>query len=284
MTKEDVSKSLALSCVEAYFLAWFKTFFDVRQLYVESFVPFNRILSDFLGRGIRYEREYIPRVQDVSERLGLTRHIRSDSLTAEQDVLTLVRVNEKFVQGAKRVPWREDHFIALYPSEEGFRFVSSYPLSSGHIGAAELREVASGESLRFYGCRTQEQNHDENYAALSRVAFGRICEDFGSLSGLEEIDPLRLRDAALFLRTTRRRLRDWLAYEATRGAVAFDETLKGACERLIGSYDRLLVQTEYRLARGSGASGLGETLGALAGRERELAREIMTRRRKNGDD
>ena len=41
MNKSDLSNALSLSCVENYFLAYFSDKFDIRQLYVKSFLPFN---------------------------------------------------------------------------------------------------------------------------------------------------------------------------------------------------------------------------------------------------
>ena len=283
MTKEEVAESLSLSCVEAYFLAYFKNFFDVRPLYVQSFVPFDQIVSDFSARGVRYEQEYVPRVQDLSQFLGFTR--RAFPHEPPADCLTLLRANEKFFEGLKRTPWRKDHYIAWFPSKDGGTFASSYPLSSGHISDARLRQVTDGGALRFCLCDGQTRDTKERYAELSRAAFGWIRDSANANSCTPgEIDALSLRDAVLFLRTTRRRLRDWLAYEGSRGALVFDETLNETCQTLVAGYDRLLVQTEYRLARGDRRKGLREELCAFAGQENTLLREIVKRRKKYGED
>ena len=48
MIKQDLSDVPALSCVENYFLAYFKTKFDIRVLYVDSYRSVNKVLEDFL--------------------------------------------------------------------------------------------------------------------------------------------------------------------------------------------------------------------------------------------
>ena len=96
MNKGDISKVLSLSCVENYFLGYFQNKLDVRLLYAESFVPFNEVVESFLSGNASYENYPLSRLQDTSEKLGLTSHTLQTEMQAEEGRLNLIRVNRVF--------------------------------------------------------------------------------------------------------------------------------------------------------------------------------------------
>ena len=47
ITKKDVMEALGLSCVENYFLAWLKQYYDVTKLYRYSFIGIDELFQSF---------------------------------------------------------------------------------------------------------------------------------------------------------------------------------------------------------------------------------------------
>ena len=146
-TKSEVNRALGLSCVEKYFLAWLGRFTDVSRLYGETFIAFPQVMEDF-SRGATYQN-YVGfrRVQDIAEEQGIVTH-KFISCKADEAIeilkkrneneLRLIRVNGNFFKGYKRLPWREDHYIAV---DENLHYVNEYPLSEGNFSSTEFEEV-----------------------------------------------------------------------------------------------------------------------------------------------
>ena len=151
MKPEDLTGIPFLSCVEHYFLAWLKKTEDIRPLFVGSFAEAEAVARYFAAGGTYAAYDGIERLQDLSERLGVTAHCRSGSPPRGDEPLALMRVNLSFFTGAL-LPWREDHFVAVERCGEGFRFINQYPLSEGFLTEAELKERFGGVSLFFRVC------------------------------------------------------------------------------------------------------------------------------------
>ena len=149
MNKTDIGKVLSLSCVENYFLGYFQNKFDVRLLYTESFVPFNDVIESFLNGEVSYENYPLPRLQDVSEKLGLTSHTLKTEICTEQNQLSLIRVNKEFFRNSKLLPWRTDHYIMLDKAMDEYTFLNNYPLSEGKINKDELEAIYDGACLLY---------------------------------------------------------------------------------------------------------------------------------------
>ena len=120
MNREALGKVLSLSCVENYFLGYFQERFDVRPLYAESFVPFREVMTAFLNEGVSYENYPLVRLQETSEKLGLTEHRYSEKFHYQKNKLNLIRVNREFFNRSKLLPWRADHYIAIEKVKDGY--------------------------------------------------------------------------------------------------------------------------------------------------------------------
>ena len=77
MKPEDLTGLPFLSCVEHYFLAWLKKTEDIRPLFVGSFAEAEAVARYFAAGGTYAAYDGIERLQDLSERLGVTAHCRS---------------------------------------------------------------------------------------------------------------------------------------------------------------------------------------------------------------
>lgn len=120
MNREALGKVLSLSCVENYFLGYFQEKFEVRPLYAESFVPFREVTNAFLNEGVSYENYPLVRLQETSEKLGITAHQYSEIFQYQGGKLNLIRVNREFFNGSKLLPWRADHYIAVEKVKDGY--------------------------------------------------------------------------------------------------------------------------------------------------------------------
>lgn len=224
MKKEALPQNPYLSCVEAYYLAWLSEFFDVRKLYVESFVEFAEVIKDF-ACGAKYENYgRIARVQDTGKRLGVTPHeIFNGSLPCycegrspaaisygiQPRNLTLIKVNEKFFRGSLTA-WRDDHFIAATEvQEEKLYYVNHYPLSCGELTQVQLFDVYGGTMLAYAYCdKFNVALYDKKRAeTLMRLKETPQSNCFKTLSGEA------LRDALGVLKISRERMRLWLLSE-----------------------------------------------------------------------
>ena len=155
LTKKEISESLSLSCVESYFLAWLKRYYNVRNLYGNSFVSLGQVFDDF-AHGATYQNYcYIPRLQDVAEEYGIVEHefINCSAQNAieiikEQDEnqLCMIRVNGAFFLGFKRSSWREDHYVCV---DKELKWINEYPLSEGEFEKEQFCKIFDGAVLKY---------------------------------------------------------------------------------------------------------------------------------------
>lgn len=276
MNKTDIGKVLSLSCVENYFLGYFQNKFDVRLLYTESFVPFNDVIESFLNGEVSYENYPLPRLQDVSEKLGLTSHTLKTEICTEKNQLSLIRVNKEFFRNSKLLPWRTDHYIMLDKAMDEYTFLNNYPLSEGKINKDELEAIYDGACLLY---RTENRFDIEKYEELRKLQYERIAKEAIKDVQISEGKIVLLRDAALLLKTLRSRLIKWMQYEGEKGRFDDDLSFQLLSDKLIKQYNELNVMIQLQLARKrTDIHVLNEKLSQLCERERVWNREIKIRR------
>ena len=246
MNKGDISKVLSLSCVENYFLGYFQSKFDVRLLYTESYVPFNEVVESFSDGKVSYENYPLPRLQDTSEKLGLTSHMLKTEMRAEQGQLNLIRVNREFFRNSKLLPWRADHYIAIERVENGYIFLNNYPLSDGKLNDDRMAEIYDGACLIY---RQEDFFDRKEYAALCELQYERMAQETIREIRVGESGIVPLRDAMLILKTLRKRITDWLQYEGERGRFDDDLSFRLQSERLIKQYEGILVAVQLQIVR-----------------------------------
>lgn len=150
INKKEISEALALSCVESYFLAWLNRYYEVSNLYGNSFISLKQAFDDF-SHGAMYQNYcYLPRLQDIAEEYGVVRHeYRACSAKEALDMLRnqadddlyLIRVNTAFFTDYKRSSWREDHYICV---NRNLEWINQYPLSEGIFTEERFMEVYDG--------------------------------------------------------------------------------------------------------------------------------------------
>lgn len=220
MNRADMAAALSLSCVENYFLAWCREYFDERVLYCSSFIGFDTVTCDFCERGAQYENyDAIARVQDVARALRLTSQqmIRArDIPECESGSLLLLSVNEKFFERSKTVPWRKDHYIcARRKDEKTFEYYNNYPLSSGIISFDELMRVRADKSLIFRVINRADKAKERELAKLQLERIAQCAHGIVTARG----ETSRLRNAAGILKISRKRLLHWLRYLGESGNI-----------------------------------------------------------------
>lgn len=150
INKKEISEALALSCVESYFLAWLNRYYEVSNLYSNSFISLKQAFDDF-SHGAMYQNYcYLPRLQDIAEEYGVVKHeYRACSVkealellrNQADDDLYLIRVNTAFFTDYKRSSWREDHYICV---NRNLEWINQYPLSEGTFTEERFMEVYDG--------------------------------------------------------------------------------------------------------------------------------------------
>lgn len=150
LTKKELSDALGLSCVEKYFLAWLGSYYDINNLYANSFIGLNRLFDAF-AYGATYENHCeIERLQDLAEEYGIVKHkyipCRADEAIEiikqkKKDELFLIRVNTRFFLNFKRSSWREDHYICI---DNDLSWINEYPLSEGKFDKKEFENIFDG--------------------------------------------------------------------------------------------------------------------------------------------
>ena len=272
----NINKVLSLSCVENYFLGYFQSKIDVRLLYTESFVSFNDVVDSFLKGIVSYENYPLPRLQDTSEKLGLTSHMLKTEMQAEQGQLNLIRVNREFFRNSKLLPWRADHYIAIERAENGYVFLNNYPLSDGKLNDDRMAEIYDGACLIY----RQEDFFDRNeYIALCELQHERMAQETIRETRIGEGGLTPLRDAMLVLKTLRKRLIEWLQYEGERGRFDDDLSFRLQSERLIKQYEGILVAVQLQIVRKqTDIEGLREKLTQLCEQETAWNKAIKNRR------
>ena len=276
MNKGDISKVLSLSCVENYFLGYFQNKLDVCLLYAESFVPFNEVVESFLSGNASYENYPLSRLQDTSEKLGLTSHTLQTEMQAEEGRLNLIRVNREFFRNSKLLPWRADHYIAIERAEMGYIFLNNYPLSDGKLNDDRMAEIYDGACLIY----RQEDFFDiKEYAALCELQYERMARETIREIRIGEGGITPLRDAMLVLKTLRKRMIDWLQYEGERRRFDDDLSFRLQSERLIKQYEGILVAVQLQIVRKqTDIEGLREKLTQLCEQETAWNKAIKNRR------
>lgn len=150
INKKEISEALALSCVESYFLAWLNRYYEVSNLYGNSFISLKQAFDDFLHGAMYQNYCYLPRLQDIAEEYGVVRHeYRACSVkealellrNQADDDLYLIRVNTAFFTDYKRSSWREDHYICV---NRNLEWINQYPLSEGTFTEERFMEVYDG--------------------------------------------------------------------------------------------------------------------------------------------
>lgn len=276
MNKTDISNVLSLSCVENYFLGYFQKMFDIRSLYSESFVSFNEVLEAFMSGAATYENYPLERLQTTSGKLGLTSHILRKELRLSENSLNLVRVNQKFFDNSKILPWREDHYIAIENTTAGYFYVNNYPLSEGKINAGRLCEIYGDACLSF---RFENSFDAQKYRELCDLQYKKIAEQSVQKLEISEEGITRFQGALLVLKTLRKRVAVWLAFEADNKRFDGDLSFQIQTDKLIQCYDRLIVEVQLQIVRKKSDIGkINEKILQLCVQERLWGKAIQKRR------
>ena len=203
INRKEISGALALSCVESYFLAWLNRYYNVSNLYGNSFISLKQAFDDF-SHGAMYQNYcYLPRLQDVAEEYGVVKHeyrpcSANEALTLlrkqADDDLYLIRVNTSFFTGYKRSSWREDHYICV---NKNLEWINQYPLSEGCFTEQQFIEIYDG-AICIYKINDIVLDLPD-YASFQYVTQNFDIQDLpSSLGALEE--------AIGILRVSRKRL------------------------------------------------------------------------------
>ena len=277
MNKEDLGRVLSISCVENYFLGYFQRKFDIRLLYVESFVPFQRVMNSFLYGQASYENYPMERLQGTSEKLGLASHQYSEGFCYQKGKLNLIRVNRAFFMEAKLLPWRADHYIALEKAGKGYLYWNNYPLSEGSISENRLSEIYDGACLIF---QEAGKLNKLKYEELSALQYIKIANQNDAEVQIEEEKLINLRNALLILKVLRKRMNMWLRLEAELGNFTEDQVFLLQTENLNGEYEGLLTAVQLQIARKrADIKTLNDKLTRLCESERLWSQAIQMRRR-----
>ena len=276
MNKEELGKVPSLSCVENYFLGYFQKRLDVRLLYAESFVPFHDVLNAFLHGHASYENYPLARLQETSEKLGLTTHRYGEIFRYEYGKLNLIRVNREFFTGSKLLPWREDHFIAVEKAADEYAYWNNYPISAGNLSEKRLSEIYGGYCLIFQ----EEGGFDENkYRELCALQYAKTANQSAEEIRITEEKLIDLRDTLLILKVLRKRVAVWLRLEAERKSFAEDLSFLLQTEKLNNGYESLLTVLQLQMARKRvNVDILNEKLARLCESERLWGKAIQMRR------
>ena len=210
--KKEISETLALSCIESYFLAWLNRNYDVTKLYSDSFISLRQAFDDF-SRGATYQNYcFLPRIQDVAEEYGVVTHnyIKCNAKDAKKIIkeqsekdLYLIRVNTSFFTDYKRASWREDHYVCV---DKNLAWINQYPLSDGVFTEERFNEVYDG-AVCIYKLRD-----------LSIVPPDNITEQYTAQKFTEEELPgtlSALESAIGVLRVSRKRIAKYYSSKKT---------------------------------------------------------------------
>ena len=278
MTVQDVREAPALSCVESYFLAWLKGYCEPAVLYPLGFLPAAQVLEDF-SKGAAYESYAgVPRMQELAERLGLVRRISLEhlELSGLDDGLTMIRVNPRYFHGARRVPWRPDHYLAVTARVgDSYRCVDQYPPAERLVRGEELNAWFGGRTLH-YGYRGEGATRldEAGKEALDRMS--RLADDRPAL----QLSDRALRDALGVLRVQLKRVSAWVSLLVRQGWLCADPAFGEYFVRRQAAFDRDYLRLELCLCRGRGEGGAqAGVMERIYGGQAELASLIKTRRR-----
>ncbi len=246
MTKEDIKNALSLSCVENYFLGYFKNKFDIRALYVNSFLPFDKVMDDMINGDVKYEYYPLERLQNTAELLGITTHVKKVKFNYFPNRLNLIRVNKNFFKNIKLLPWRNDHFIVIEKINDQFRFINNYPLSEGIIQKDIIAEIFDGTALVF--CETDNFNEDV-YEQLCNNRYVNFKDNKINEYQISKINMQNLRDALLILKISRKRLIEWVKFESERKNFADISKIIDSGNKIVKMFDDLIITLQLQHLR-----------------------------------
>ena len=240
MNKEELSACLGTTCVENYFLAWIKKYLPPKVFYARSFIPMKKIFSAFLN-GARYETfDGLIKVQDLSEKYGITKHkiLHADKKEALSIIsgggenLVLVRLNADFYERYKFKPWREDHYVCF----DNLKWINHYPLTCGEMDKEEFLKYYGGEILIYEFSGVKKEIDDD-------IRFCVVNQSFDFRLSL----PAEKTDGALqLMKITRARVREYLSSRAENGAaVAILDKIIGAAENLQLSLRKMSLKRKF---------------------------------------
>ena len=276
MNKEDLGKVLSLSCVENYFLGYLQKRIDIRLLYVESFVSFNEVINAFLGEHVSYENYPLTRLQETSEKLGLTSHRLNKRFRYQKGELNLIRVNRKLFSNSRITPWRADHYIAIEKAEDEYKYINNYPLSEGIMSQKRLSEIYDGASLIF---QEVGKFNERKYKELSVQQYTMISNQSVDAVSITEEKLIHLRDAIMILKVLRKRVTAWLQLEAERKSFSEDLSFLLLAEKLNKGYENLQTALQLQITRRrTDINLLNEKFLSLCDSERLWNKEIQKRR------
>jgi hypothetical protein len=282
MNKEELSKALSISCVENYFLVWAKEYFDIRELYYQSFLPMNEIISDFLQNNAEYaDYKKLKRIQDLAEDAGFTTHTLYENLITGNfyNNLVLMRVNKSFFESSKLVPWRSDHYICINKDDCGFKCINNYPLGLIDLSAEDLQKYFDKAvlSYAFKDCARQEYLSEKHEAAFDRI--------IGSESGFEITENYNLknlRDALGILKVSRKRTYEWLKLMNERKQFLLDDEICGIFKKNISDIEKLFMHIELSIIRNKADYEYIKTkLEEINGTEKQIPIKVKMRRLKD---
>lgn len=246
MNKSDLSNALSLSCVENYFLAYSSDKFDIRQLYVKSFLPFNKVIDSFLYENASYENYNLERIQETSEKLGLTNHQMLTKAIFQSESLNLIRVNKRFFDNSKLRPWRPDHYIEIEEKENGYKYLNNYPLSEGILSTERFCEIYDGNCLIYH---IKNKINTKLYVNWFRLQYECIFNETIRDIQVDEKNIIALRGAFLVLKTIRKRITDWLYFECEKGRFNADLDFRLQSEKLSKFYDDCLLFIQVHIVK-----------------------------------
>ena len=207
-TENRFHQVLYLSCVEDYILRWYGPCFA--ELFCNSYLPAEKIFSDLLSGRKEYARyDAIQRIQDIGVELGtIERRACADANEAQDGDLLLMRVNRKFFERYRRIPWRDDHYIWLTKKENAYIFFNQYPNDSGEMTETERAECFGGKYLLYARSGTADKRREREFA-LKQVE--GILRGNGELLFGGTESGITLRNAVGIWKISRARLALWFS-------------------------------------------------------------------------
>lgn len=247
MKVKDICKVQYLSCVEAYFGAWFRDYVELPALYCESYLSWHEIAGAFSNSTVNYANfSLIPRLQELAERVGLVTHCKENGFPVKRGKgeLVLLSVKENFF--TKQKPWRSDHYIALEKcTAKKIYYLNEYPLEEGETPFAEFSDKFGGTCLIY---RATGNDGQAGLLWQSKTQAERLSGD--KLSEPPQIISVkRLRDAVGILRVSRRRTMEWLTWYAKNRYIADAERLRKRLTEQISYADKCYFLLQKMMIR-----------------------------------
>ena len=206
--------------------------------------------------------------------MGLTTHQYSRVLCYQKEKLNLIRVNNKFFENSKLLPWRTDHYIAIEKTENGYLYWNNYPLSEGELSENRAFEIYDSAYLTF---QMEDKFKSKKYNELCILQYTRIANQKVNKVRIVEEKLINLRNALLILKVQRKRINAWLRLEGGRKEFAKDISFWMLAEKLISGYESLLTLVQLQIARKQvEVNTLNDKLDRLCETERHWSQIIQT--------